>query len=140
MLETPASRSDERLTTFPTFFKVEGKHVAVFGNGDEAYAKARLLSNTNAQIVAFSDQPQTDYAAFLDKEQIRVVAEPFDARQVEGMTLVFAATGDDVLDREIVDAARAKSIPANAVDQPGYCDFYTPGLVSRAPLAVAICT
>ncbi len=39
-----------------------------------------------------------------------------------------------------MDAARAKSIPANAVDQPGYCDFYTPGLVSRAPLAVAICT
>lgn len=126
--------------TFPAFFKVEGKYVAVFGNGDEAYAKARLLSNTNALIVAFSDNPQTDYAAFLDKEQIEVVAEPFAVDQVNCMTLVFAATGDEALDRRIVDAARAKSIPANAVDQPGYCDFYTPGLVARAPLAVAICT
>lgn len=126
--------------TFPAFFKVEGKYVAVFGNGDEAYAKARLLSNTNALIVAFSDNPQTDYAAFLEKEQIKVVAQPFAVDQVDGMTLVFAATGDEALDREIVDAARAKSIPANAVDQPGYCDFYTPGLVARAPLAVAICT
>jgi len=140
MFETTAFRTENRLTTFPAFFKVEGKHVAVFGNGDEAYAKARLLSNTNALIVAFSDDPQSDYAAFLDKEQIKVVAEAFAVHQVEGMTLVFAATGDEALDRQIVDAARAKSIPANAVDQPGYCDFYTPGLVSRAPLAVAICT
>lgn len=140
MFETTASRTETRLTTFPAFFRVEGKHVAVFGNGDEAYAKARLLSNTNALIVAFSDDPQPDYAAFLVKEQIKVVAEAFAAHQVEGMTLVFAATGDEALDRQIVDAARAKSIPANAVDQPGYCDFYTPGLVSRAPLAVAICT
>ncbi|MEJ8308945.1 siroheme synthase CysG [Agrobacterium larrymoorei] len=140
MFETTASRTEDRLMTFPAFFKVEGKYVAVFGNGDEAYAKARLLSNTNALIVAFSDNPQTDYAAFLEKEQIKVVAQPFAVDQVDGMTLVFAATGDEALDREIVDAARAKSIPANAVDQPGYCDFYTPGLVARAPLAVAICT
>ncbi|MDQ1186061.1 siroheme synthase CysG [Agrobacterium larrymoorei] len=140
MFETTASRTQDRLMTFPAFFKVEGKYVAVFGNGDEAYAKARLLSNTNALIVAFSDDPQSDYAAFLEREHIKVVAQSFTPDQVEGMTLVFAATGDEALDRQIVDAARARSIPANAVDQPGYCDFYTPGLVSRAPLAVAICT
>jgi len=140
MFETTASRTQDRLMTFPAFFKVEGKYVAVFGNGDEAYAKARLLSNTNALIVAFSDDPQSDYAAFLEREHIKVVAQSFTPDQVDGMTLVFAATGDEALDRQIVDAARAKSIPANAVDQPGYCDFYTPGLVSRAPLAVAICT
>ncbi|MDR6102281.1 uroporphyrin-III C-methyltransferase/precorrin-2 dehydrogenase/sirohydrochlorin ferrochelatase [Agrobacterium larrymoorei] len=140
MFETTASRTQDRLMTFPAFFKVEGKYVAVFGNGDEAYAKARLLSNTNALIVAFSDDPQSDYAAFLEREHIKVVAQSFTPDQVDGMTLVFAATGDEALDRQIVDAARAKAIPANAVDQPGYCDFYTPGLVSRAPLAVAICT
>jgi uroporphyrin-III C-methyltransferase/precorrin-2 dehydrogenase/sirohydrochlorin ferrochelatase len=30
--------ADERLSTFPAFFRVEGKSVAVFGNGDEAFA------------------------------------------------------------------------------------------------------
>ena len=28
----------------------------------------------------------------------------------------------------------------NAVDQPDYCDFFTPALVNRAPVAVAIGT
>jgi uroporphyrin-III C-methyltransferase/precorrin-2 dehydrogenase/sirohydrochlorin ferrochelatase len=54
--------------------------------------------------------------------------------------LVFAATGDSAQDRAIVAAARAARIPANAVDQPDYCDFLTPALVNRAPVAVAIGT
>ena len=36
--------------------------------------------------------------------------------------------------------ARAAGIPVNAVDQPGLCDFYTPAIVNRAPVAVAIGT
>ncbi|MGG2477720.1 precorrin-2 dehydrogenase/sirohydrochlorin ferrochelatase family protein, partial [Rhizobium sp. BR5] len=47
---------------------------------------------------------------------------------------------DEALDREIVSVARAKKIPANAVDQPAFCDFFTPALVTRAPLAIAIGT
>lgn len=131
---------DHRLTTFPAFFKVEKRPVAVFGNGDEAFAKVRLLLNTSADIQAFADAPQDDYAALLASGQVTHHSLPFSAERLDGAVLVFAATGEEALDREIVDAARARSIPANAVDQPGYCDFYTPGLVSRAPVAVAICT
>lgn len=140
MLKTASDRADHRLTTFPAFFKVDKRPVAVFGNGDEAYAKVRLLLNTSADIRAFADAPQDDYAALLSQGKVSHHPLPFSPELVDGMVLVFAATGEEALDREIVDAARAKAIPANAVDQPGYCDFYTPGLVSRAPLAVAICT
>ncbi len=35
---------------------------------------------------------------------------------------------------------RRTKVPANAVDQPDYCDFFTPALVNRAPVAVAIGT
>ncbi len=113
---------------------------AVFGNGDEAFAKARLLMNTQASIVAYVQAPEADYHAFLISNRIETVRGAFSPRQVEGATLVFAATGDAEADRAIVDAARAAKIPANAVDQPDYCDFYTPALVNRAPVAVAIGT
>jgi uroporphyrin-III C-methyltransferase / precorrin-2 dehydrogenase / sirohydrochlorin ferrochelatase len=133
------ARTDQ-LSVFPAFMRVEGRIAAVFGNGEEAFAKARLLMNTRARIVAFADAPEADYAAFLQVNAIETVRGSFLPEQVSDAVLVFAATGDQALDRRIAAAARAGKIPANAVDQPDHCDFFTPALVNRAPVAVAIGT
>ncbi len=130
----------EQLSVFPAFFRIDGRVAAIFGDGDEAFAKARLLMNTQAKIVAYVQAPEADYHAFLIANRIATVRGDFSSHQVRGATLVFAATGDAEADRQIVDAARAERIPANAVDQPDYCDFYTPALVNRAPVAIAIGT
>jgi len=130
----------EQLSVFPAFFRMDGRVAAIFGDGDEAFAKARLLMNTQAKIVAYVQAPEADYHAFLIANRIATVRGDFSSHQVRGATLVFAATGDAEADRRIVDAARAERIPANAVDQPDYCDFYTPALVNRAPVAIAIGT
>ncbi|MCC2609955.1 siroheme synthase CysG [Neorhizobium petrolearium] len=132
--------SPDRLSVFPAFFRISGRSVLVFGNGDEAFAKARLLRNTDAGIVAYASAPQADYAAWLAAEGIETVRDRFSPEQVKGAVLVFAATGDAALDRVIVTTARAEKIPANAVDQPELCDFYTPAIVNRAPVAIAIGT
>ncbi len=132
--------NEHQLSVFPAFFKVAGAVVAVFGNGAEAFAKARLLKNTSARVVAYADRPRADYAEFLVASGVEVRREPFAASQVEDAVLVFAATGDAAADRAIVAAARSRNIPANAVDQPEHCDFFTPALVNRAPIAVAIGT
>ncbi|MBV2185625.1 MAG: siroheme synthase CysG, partial [Rhizobium sp.] len=132
--------SEQRLSVFPAFFKVANAVAVVFGNGPEAFAKTRLLRNTQARVVAYVEAPDADYAAYLIEHNIDTVARSFTPSQVEGAVLVFAATGDAELDRSIVRAARARHIPANAVDQPDFCDFYTPALVNRAPIAVAVGT
>ncbi|RYC17301.1 siroheme synthase CysG [Ciceribacter ferrooxidans] len=132
--------NEHQLSVFPAFVKVAGAVVAVFGNGAEAFAKARLLKNTSARVVAYAERPRADYAEFLAASGVEVRREPFAASQVEDAVLVFAATGDAAADRAIVAAARSRNIPANAVDQPEHCDFFTPALVNRAPIAVAIGT
>lgn len=131
---------NEQLSVFPAFFRVEGKIAAVFGNGDEAFAKVRLLLNTRARVVAYADAPEADYHAFLIANRIETVRASFCQEQVFGAALIFAATGNTEADRAIAAAARAAKIPANAVDQPDECDFFTPALVNRAPVAVAIGT
>ena len=134
------SNVENKLIAFPAFFKVEGEKVAIFGNGDEAFAKLRLLSNTRADIIVYADVPEADLVAFAKKNQVEIVRETFNPKHLDNAIMAFAGTGDDALDRHIVDEARALKIPANAVDQPDYCDFYTPALVNRAPLSVAIGT
>jgi len=131
---------NRKLSTFPAFFNVAGRKIAVFGNGEEAFAKTRLLANTDAAITVYADAPAADFAAFLKHQHIAVIHARYAPQQLDGATLVFAATGDAALDARIVTDSRAARIPANAVDQPDYCDFLTPALVNRAPVAVAIGT
>ena len=132
------SARSRKLAVFPAFHKVEGRRVVVVGGGAEAAAKIRLLSETRAEIVV--------YAAALDKEAGRdLIAAHADwrgawpaAADLSGAALVFAATGSEEGDREIWSLAHEVGVPINIVDKPELCDFYTPAIVNRAPLAVAV--
>src|SRR5690606_11375849 len=62
----------------------------------------------------------------------------FRPADLRDCVLAFAASGERDRDAAVVAAARARRIPVNAVDVPDLCDFYTPALVNRAPVAVAI--
>ena len=132
--------NDRRLATFPAFVRVEGRKVAIFGNGDEACAKLRLLLNTRARPVVFAERPNEELANAAGRAGVEVVRVPYRATQMGDAVLVFAATGNAAADRLIAKDARAARIPVNAVDQPDQCDFFTPALVNRAPVAVAIGT
>ncbi len=132
------SETARKLAVFPAFHKVAGRRVVIVGGGPEAAAKIRLLSETRAEIVVF--------AATLDRETgADLIAAHGDWRgahpalaDLAGAALIFAATGAEDSDREVVALARKAGVPVNCVDRPELCDFYTPALVNRAPLAVAI--
>ncbi|MGX5722464.1 siroheme synthase CysG [Shinella zoogloeoides] len=134
------TEAQAKLSTFPAFFRVSGRTVVVVGEGDEAFAKTRLLFNTDARIVVLAESPEADFARFIAEKGLDLVCTPFSKDAIADATLVFAATGDAGADRAIATAARELRIPVNAVDQPDYCDFFTPALVNRAPVAVAIGT
>jgi uroporphyrin-III C-methyltransferase/precorrin-2 dehydrogenase/sirohydrochlorin ferrochelatase len=127
-----------KLGVFPAFHKVEGRRVVVVGGGREAAAKVRLLAETKARIVVF--------AGSLDKETgADLVAAHADWQgawpstgDLDGAALVFAATGDEDSDRAVVALAHEAGVPVNIVDRPELCDFFTPAIVNRAPLAVAV--
>lgn len=129
-----------KLNAFPVFMRVAGRAVIIVGGGEEAFAKARLLAQSSADLVVVAEHVEPAFADWLANNKILHHSQPFDAALLEGAALVFAATGDEAADRRVVEAARAAGVPANAVDRPELCDFFTPALVNRAPLAVAIGT
>ncbi|MCR4269489.1 bifunctional precorrin-2 dehydrogenase/sirohydrochlorin ferrochelatase, partial [Nitratireductor sp. ZSWI3] len=129
-----------KLAAFPVFMRVEGRAVVIVGNGAEALAKARLIGQSHAEIVLVADAPEAALADWAEENGARLIRAPYTARYIDNAVLVFAATDDEAQDRAVVADARARNIPANAVDRPALCDFYTPALVNRAPLVVAIGT
>lgn len=132
------SMRSSQLSVFPAFFRVRNEVLVVIGNGEEALNKARLLGQTNATVRIIAAEPEPELAAFLRDGSHEHVAEKFAPKQLTGAKLVFVATGDEDQDAEIADEARRQHIPVNVVDRPDLCDFYTPAIVNRAPLAIAI--
>ncbi|HEY8596413.1 MAG TPA: siroheme synthase CysG [Devosiaceae bacterium] len=123
------------LSTFPLSFKVANRRVVIVGGGEEALAKARLVAKTRAHVVVVSRQPRVGFGDYSGE----VHARAFAASDLDGAALVFVA--DHGPDGEAAQAeARARGIPINVVDHPEACDFYTPAIVDRAPVSVAIST
>lgn len=124
-----------RLNTFPLSFIVKGKRIIIVGGTDEALNKVRLVSKTTASIEIYARHVETDFTGY----EVTVFERPIVAQDIAGAALVFVA--DEGPDGALaMTEARRLNIPLNVVDVPSECDFYTPSIVDRAPLVVAIST
>ncbi|HWA20221.1 MAG TPA: siroheme synthase CysG [Devosia sp.] len=123
------------LKTFPVSYKVQGKRIVIVGGGEEALNKARLALKTTASVVILSRECAWRETVF----GAQFVRSPFAPEMLDDTALVFIAeTGPDA---EAAKAeARRRGIPLNVVDVPEECDFYTPSIIDRAPLTVAVST
>jgi uroporphyrin-III C-methyltransferase/precorrin-2 dehydrogenase/sirohydrochlorin ferrochelatase len=123
------------LNTFPLSYKVRGRRVVVVGGGAEALAKARLAVRTSAEVAIVAPAVEADFSAL----SVTLHERAFVPADLEGAALCFVA--DHGPDGEAAIAeARRRHVPLNVVDVPDACDFYTPSIVDRAPLTVAIST
>ena len=134
------SQSPAKLNAFPIFMRVEGRRVVIVGNGDEALAKARLVGQSDARLVVVADGVEDRLRQWIAENGAELIESTFDPAHLDRAVLVFAATGDEALDERISADARRAGIAVNAVDRPELCDFYTPAIVNRAPLVVAVGT
>ncbi|HHZ08733.1 MAG TPA: uroporphyrinogen-III C-methyltransferase [Rhizobiales bacterium] len=134
------ARSPQPINAFPVFMRVAGRVVVVVGEGDEALAKARLMAQTSAALRIVAAQPSPGLAAWAIEAGVEILRVAYEPSLIEGAALAFAASGDEAFDRRIADDARRLGVPVNAVDRPDCCDFFTPALVNRAPVVVAVGT
>ncbi|RDE10372.1 siroheme synthase CysG [Pelagibacterium lacus] len=124
-----------RLNTFPVSVAVKGKRIVIVGGDDEALAKARLAAKTSAEIVVFAPQFEADFSGL----EVQLNRRAVEAEDFANAALAFIADhGPDGARARTL--ARAAGVPVNEVDVPENCDFFTPALVERAPLSIAIST
>lgn len=135
-----ALSSQRLLADFPAFFRVSEEVVVIVGGGEEALNKARLVAQTSARLRIIAEETETHLAEFIASHGAEHVASVFAPVHLKGAKLVFVATGDEEQDRAIAAIVKAERIPVNVVDRPALCDFLTPAIVNRAPIAIAIGT
>lgn len=127
------------MKTFPAFYSLTGRRVVVAGAGEAASRKARLVAAAGARVVFIGSNLEPCLV-----EEWGARAE-FDARDpsaelFRGAALAFVAVDDEGAAASLAAFAREAGVPVNAVDRPDLSDFYTPSIVDRGDVVVAIST
>jgi len=123
---------------FPIF--VDGKQldVLVVGGGDVATRKVELMLKTPAKITVISPDLSPSLQALHQQGKLNYINANYDQKWLTGKQLVFVATADQSLNRQVSVDARAAGVLANVVDSPDLCHFITPSIVDRSPMVFAI--
>ena len=124
----------------PIHFDTRGASILIVGGGPAAEAKLRTLLNTEADLTVIAQEISAEITRWAEQRKLHHLGRRFTASDLDGVSLVYAATEDDARNGEIADLAAARQIPANAADYKDACRFITPALVDRAPVTVSIGT
>ncbi|MDJ0391346.1 siroheme synthase CysG [Roseomonas sp. E05] len=127
-------------TPFPVFLDLAGTEVLVVGGGDVAAAKCRLLRPAGAAIRVVDPAPEPVIEDLAAAGQVALLRRAFAPEDLDGARLCYVALDDAAEAAAVVAEARRRGVLVNAVDRPALCDFTTPAMVQRGPVAIAIGT
>jgi len=102
---------------FPVFLDLRGQTALLLGHGEQAEAKATLLTAAGAAIRH---------------------AEHFTPALLEGIALAIGAGAAEADLAALSAACRARGIPVNVVDRPALCSALLPAIIDRAPMTIAV--
>lgn len=122
-----------RLNTFPVSMAVRGRRIVIVGGDEEALAKARLAVKTTAQVTVFATTLVADFSGL----DVTLAERAVEGADFANAALAFIADHGPEGARAL-RLARAAGVPVNEVDVPENCDFFTPAIVERAPVSIAI--
>ena len=128
------------MRTFPTFIDVTRRPPLIFGGGDMAAAKARLLAKRAPRIEVATTNPGEAVYRLAGEGVVEIVNAPPTISSVRGRPLVIAATSDTGLNADISAIAKSLGVPVNVPDEPALCSFILPAIVDRDEVTIAIST
>jgi precorrin-2 dehydrogenase/sirohydrochlorin ferrochelatase len=124
----------------PIFFDVTGRRCAVIGGGEVAARKIASLLEAGARVTIVSPRLSPPIRAAVARGTVTHIAREYRRGDIRGCVLVYAATDDPKLHRDLAAEARGLGIPINVADVPELCTFIAPAVVTRGALQIAIST
>lgn len=118
----------------PIFANVKNKLCLVVGGGSVGSRKAGVLLDAGAVVRVVAPEIADELRS---NANVEAVAERFEEKHLDGVTLVIAATNDRAVNQQVSALAQARNIPVNVVDDPELCTFIMPAILDRSPLMVA---
>jgi precorrin-2 dehydrogenase / sirohydrochlorin ferrochelatase len=128
------------MTLYPIFLKLEGHKVLIVGGGSVAEQKIEAVLRSATDVTVIAPQVTDRIRRWADEGRLKYMAKEYRAGMAQGYFLVIASTDSERLNRAVYEEAHQCGALANAVDDPDYCSFYAPAVVSRGDFQIAIST
>ena len=129
------------MSYFPFFMNIEGKRGLVIGGGNSALLKIKKLLpfSVDLEVIALHVLPEIK---MLEAEgKLHIKSHVFsEAHMIPTPFFVIVALEDKEETCKIVSLCRERGILVNVVDEPEYCDFYFPSLVTKGKCSIGIST
>ena len=122
----------------PIFLAVRNKSCVVVGGGAVAARKVALLQQAGAKITVIAPKLAATLAQQVADADVNHRSGEFVPADLDGATLVIAATNSAAVNAAVAQAANERRIPVNVVDTPDLCSFIMPAIIDRSPLVLAV--
>ena len=126
------------MNNLPIFLDVKDRLVLVAGTGEIAARRAEAALDSGARVRLAGRDACAALDEVAEHPRVERLDRAFEARDLDGAALAFAATGDDAEDARIAMLARESNIPVNVADNLELCTFVMPAIVDRGPVVIAI--
>lgn len=130
---------DEVMDYYPIFLDVKDRRCLVAGGGAVGTRKAFGLARAGARVIVVS-LGFSDELSKTPLDAITLKKKEFQESDLDGMSLVFAATDNMQLNARIRQAAQKKNVLCNIADGRDKGDFILPAVVDRGDLLFAVST
>jgi precorrin-2 dehydrogenase/sirohydrochlorin ferrochelatase len=128
------------MSLYPIFLKLAGYKVLIVGGGLVAEQKIEGVLRSATDVTVIAPAVTDRIRSWANEGRLKHVAAEFQAGMARGYFLVIACTDSETVNRAAYEEARTSGALANAVDDPEYCDFYAPAVVTRGEFQIAIST
>jgi uroporphyrin-III C-methyltransferase/precorrin-2 dehydrogenase/sirohydrochlorin ferrochelatase len=120
---------------FPVFLKLGGRRVLLVGGGPVAAGKLSSLLHAGARVRVVAPA----IVAEIVHTGVELARRPFEPADLDGVRFVVAAAPPEV-NRRVADAAEARGLFVNAVDDVASASAYAGAVLRRAGVTVAVST
>lgn len=122
----------------PLFVKLTDKPVLIVGGGSVALRKAGTLLSAGAKLTVVAPDFAAEFQDWQQQGKAELLQGYFEPHLLDGKLLVIAATDNDTVNAAVYDAATARNMLVNTVDDQPKCGFIFPSIIDRSPILIAI--
>lgn len=125
-------------TYFPIFLNIKDRQVTVFGGGNIATRRTKILLEFGAKVQVIAPEISEELEELSTNPNLTLEYRNYRPSELQEADFVLAATDDEDVNSAIFRECRHKNILVNVSSNQEKCDFFFPGIVQEGDITVGI--